>query len=167
MGKLGPVLDLMNEGELPTDSPFGRWRAAQRDHGFLAPVERINEANRRGNLGAQIRELDAKIGDDGGPGWGLDAKIAVYLRLKRLDRQIALDQSENLRTMPPIFTDNYVARWQEDAVREQASKIPLPRVRRDCPSQIKLGSPFVSRSSLVAEEAASNPLDQLGWFTNP
>jgi len=69
MAKLGPVVNGMNEasfvlgrltkfaetGELPSDSPFGRWRTAQRETGFLAPVENINEANRRQSSGTAPR----------------------------------------------------------------------------------------------------------------
>jgi hypothetical protein len=143
MGKLGLVLNLMNDvtnslsniaktaetGKVPENTNLGRWLAAQRDHGILAPAENVAEDARRANLRAQLRELDSKLGTNGQPGWGLDDATAAKLRLEQLDRQIALDQSENQRTMPPIFTDADVEKWREEDARANASHIPLPRAR--------------------------------------
>ncbi|SFO25875.1 hypothetical protein SAMN05216330_102439 [Bradyrhizobium sp. Ghvi] len=153
MAKLGPVVDGLNEassilgrftkfaetGVLPTDSPYGRWMAAQRESGFLAPHEAIGEQNRRDLLKAQLTELDQELS----PGYGLDEASARVLRLKRFDRQIALDQSENLRTMPPLYSQEEMDRWQEIA-RERSRgeaysrigkpgepEVPLPRARNE------------------------------------
>jgi hypothetical protein len=139
MARLGPVISLMNNvtnslsniekwaqtGKVPENTNLGHWLKDQREVGFNAPIENINEAARRDQLKRQISELDQKLS----PAYGLDDKSAQALRLKRLDEQIALDQSENLRTMPPIYSDAEMQRWQEDEARANASKVPMPRAR--------------------------------------
>ncbi|MGY3690834.1 hypothetical protein ACVIGA_000914 [Bradyrhizobium sp. USDA 3240] len=75
----------------------------------------------RERINARILDADKMLNN----GIGDEGKI----RLKKFDLEQALNQHDQLAAMPPIYSDAELSRWQEDAAREQASKIPLPRAR--------------------------------------
>jgi hypothetical protein len=145
VAKIGPVVDAMNnvasqlgrftnsleKGELPKDSPFGRWRDKLSKTG--SGVDQT-ELNYRDNLGAQADEIDGKLGT---PGY-LDDATARKLRLRRFDLQSGIDQSNNAATMPSIYSDAEMEQWQERArehnrgnygSRPNAPSIPTPTPR--------------------------------------
>jgi hypothetical protein len=136
---LGRFTKFLEDGTMPTDtSPYLRWKAAQSTTGILASADSINEENRRAALKAQINDLDEKLK----PVYGLDEETKRQVRLRRFDKQIGLDQSNNQASMPPMFSQEEIERWQEidrERARGEAysrlggggarSSIPLPRPR--------------------------------------
>lgn len=149
LGELSFMIGRLNEavatGKLPEESPMGRFLKRQRETGFWASSDNFREGQYRDLMSTQLRELDQKLS----PGYGLDEKTAGALRLKRLDKQIGLDQSNNLRDMPGIFSDDDLERWQEierersrgnaysRLGRGDTSSIPLPASR---PSNLGAGA---------------------------
>jgi hypothetical protein len=81
-----------------------------------------NEVNRRGDLRRQLNEINQKLGYSGY--WALNDSDRGAARVRQSDLQNALRQSEG-STMPPIFSQAELDRWQERA-REHAAAVATP-----------------------------------------
>lgn len=119
----------IQDGKLPTGKDVAGgditfWGAIAEPWTRTRTPEEAREANWRDLYRRQLTELDQKLS----PRYGLDEASARALRLKRFDRQIALDQSENLQTMPGIYSDEELKQWQAK-YGSIGANVPMPRPR--------------------------------------
>jgi hypothetical protein len=77
------------------------------------PLDSINERARVGNLSAQEREIQAKLTSDNGGFFGMSDDQKARLRLRSFDLQQGINASNNYGSMPPIFSDDERAQWEE------------------------------------------------------
>jgi hypothetical protein len=74
--------------------------------GMSTPLSETNAQHWRESLRLRLREADGKLA----PGYGLGGKDTAAWRLKRFELQRALEQSEDLGSMPPGFSQAEIDR---------------------------------------------------------
>jgi hypothetical protein len=105
---LGRFATSLDKGELPKDSPFGRWSDQQGKTGLAISAGDMTELNRRDNLSAQQREVDEKLRQG-----GYGEAVTRQMRMRAFELRSGIDASNNLSSMPPIFSDAERSRWEE------------------------------------------------------
>ncbi|MCK1753808.1 hypothetical protein IVA78_00855 [Bradyrhizobium sp. 137] len=81
-----------------------------------------DERNRRENMEAQRRDLDSKLDS-----WAIGDEAKGRLRIRQFDLQRAIDQSNDLATMPPVVTkEELAAAAKRTGLGGGGPTIPMP-----------------------------------------